>query len=94
MFKSVAKLFAKQLIPWIIANLTLDVDTVVKKDGTYLRIRVEALNFKLVDEDIKISSDHPNSKKAKKAVSLDDPINVIRSNQVSLKDVNRLALGK
>ena len=60
MFKKFfGKFFTKKALPFITANLDLDVDTVEKSDGKYLRIRVEVLDIKLLDRFVKISEDEP-----------------------------------
>jgi hypothetical protein len=42
------------IIPFLAANTSVDIDTVNKSDGKYLRVRVEIKHFKIVDEYIKI----------------------------------------
>lgn len=42
------------IIPFIAANTSVDIDTVQKADGKYLRVRVEIKHFKIVDEYIKV----------------------------------------
>lgn len=48
---------AKKALPVIAANIELDIDTVKKETGTFLRVRVEAMGFKLIDRLIKIGAD-------------------------------------
>lgn len=68
MFKWIIKI----ALPTIAANIDLDIDTVLKKDGKYLRIRVEVWGFTLIDEFIKVVDEQPSEK----------PIDVFKSQKV------------
>lgn len=54
------KFIVRTAIPYIISNAVIDADTVQKKDGYYLRIRLEAFDMKIVDWVIKLSDLAPS----------------------------------
>ena len=60
------KWLAKKLLPTVAANIDLDIDTVQKSNGVYLRVRVEAFGFTLVDRLIKVSGEQ----------KIDNPVDV------------------
>lgn len=66
------------VLPWIVSQIVLDIDTVEKKDGFYLRVRVEiqALDRVLVDRYIKISGQTSKDMNAKEILTLDEPLDV------------------
>lgn len=59
MFKGILKFLTKRILPFLAANLDLDVDTVQRADGKFLRVRVEAFNFTLLDKEIPLSDSDP-----------------------------------
>lgn len=58
---SVLRFLAKRVLPFIAQNAVLDIDTVEKSDGIYLRVRVEVFSFTIVDYTQKISDLPPGS---------------------------------
>lgn len=76
------KWIAKRALPIIAANLVVDVDTIQKKDGAYLRVRVEAFNFKLLDRKYKVSE------------SPEQPIDIFESGAKQLPDEIRRNLSE
>lgn len=53
------KFLAKKVLPVIASNLEFDVDTVQKSTGTFLRVRIECFNFKLLDALVPLSESEP-----------------------------------
>lgn len=60
------------IVQVIVANLELDIDTVKKSDGKYLRVRVEAWGITIADQLIKLTEtgeiDYRDSPEHRKAV--------------------------
>ena len=80
------KFIAKRVLPFIASNLDLDIDTVVKSDGTYIRIRVEAFGFVLLDRLVKTSQERPVKK-----LSIDQLIDIT---DIKTATKNKIVLGK
>ena len=69
MLKIIGTFLAKKALPVIAANIDIDIDTVVKAEGVFYRIRVEAFGFTLSDRLVKVSDKAP----------VDSPIDVFHS---------------
>lgn len=74
-------LFAKlgPVLAAIGRNATLDIDTVERTDGFYLRVRVEVFGYKLIDERVRISGQTSKDMKANDVLTLEAPVQVHRS---------------
>lgn len=75
------KFIVRRVLPWIAANLDLDIDTVEKSDGFYFRVRVEILGYTIVDHAVKFSSQQTKDIKAGEVLTLDGPLD-IRKNKL------------
>lgn len=80
---SIIRFLARRVLPFIASNSDLDIDTVKKEDGVFLRVRVETLGFTIIDQLVRISQDIEA-----------DPVDVFisKSNKKALEDY--LASGK
>lgn len=82
MFKKVPSLFAKMALPVIIDNLVFKARTVEKESGFYMNVFVSVFGVELLDTDIKLSSQNSATMTTKETLTLDDPIDVKRTNQL------------
>lgn len=56
MLKLIGSLFAKLSLASLVREIELDVDTVEKAGGYYLRIRVEAFGRKIIDRYVRVAA--------------------------------------
>jgi hypothetical protein len=80
MLKLIGKLFAKIGLSVIIKNISLDIETVEKSDGYYLRVLIEVFNYKLLDEYVKLAGKKVEEQDGKPVLRLHKPISAYRSN--------------
>lgn len=95
MFGKVGKWLALKVLPLIVDNLVFKARTLEKEDGFYLNIYMEAFEFTIVDTDIKLSSQSSDSIAKKEVLTLDSPINEVRTNQLDpWGNLNKIAKEK
>lgn len=87
MFKWVLKLFKPEtiiaaILPILRDHLVFKARTVEKNDGFYLNIYLEVFEMTIIDTDLKLSGQSTESISKKEVLTLDSPIDEVRTNQI------------